>query len=226
MFDNLSDKLERAFKVLKGQGQVTEINVAETVKEIRRALIDADVSYKTAKDFTAKVKEEALGRDVINAVSPGQLFTKITQEELTRLMGGESVDINYQGNPGVILMSGLQGSGKTTFSGKLANLLKSKKGKNPLLVACDIYRPAAIDQLHVVGEQIGVKVYDERENKNAVEIARNAVQYAKSNGHNVVIIDTAGRLAIDEQMMAEIEAVKQAVNPTETLFVVDSMTGQ
>lgn len=226
MFDNLSDKLERAFKVLKGQGQVTEINVAETVKEIRRALIDADVSYKTAKEFTSRVKEEALGRDVINAISPGQLFTKVTHEQLTELMGGQSVDIDYQGNPGVILMSGLQGSGKTTFSGKLAKLLKTKKGKNPLLVACDIYRPAAIDQLHVVGEQIGVPVYDERGNTNAVEIASNALQYAKSNGFNVVVVDTAGRLAIDEEMMAEIEAVKKAINPSETLFVVDSMTGQ
>lgn len=226
MFDNLQDKLERAFKVLKGQGQITEVNVSETLKEVRRALLDADVNFKTAKEFTNKVKEKALGRDVLSAVSPGQLMIKITHEELTELMGGDSSDIDYQGNPGIILMSGLQGSGKTTFSGKLANFLKNKKGKNPLLVACDIYRPAAIDQLHVVGEQIGVTVYDERENKNALEIAQNAVNYAKSNGHNVVIIDTAGRLAIDEQMMTEIESVKKAVNPTETLFVVDSMTGQ
>lgn len=226
MFDNLSDKLDRAFKVLKGQGQITEINVSETLKEVRRALLDADVNFKTAKEFTNNVKEKALGKDVLTAVSPGQLMIKITHEELTELMGGESSDLNYQGNPGVILMSGLQGSGKTTFSGKLANYLKTKKGKNPLLVACDIYRPAAIDQLHVVGEQVGVAVYDERENKNAVEIATNAIQYAKSNGHNVVIIDTAGRLAIDEEMMAEIEAVKKAVDPTETLFVVDAMTGQ
>jgi len=226
MFDSLQTKLERAFKVLKGQGQVTEINVAETVKEIRRALLDADVSYKTAKEFTNRVKEKALGLDVINALKPQQLFVKVTHEELTSLMGGESADLDYQGNPGIILMSGLQGSGKTTFSGKLANYLKTKKGKNPLLVACDIYRPAAIDQLHVVGEQIGVHVYDERGNTDAVEIAKNGVNYARSNGHNVVIIDTAGRLAVDEGMMTEIENVKRAINPSETLFVVDSMTGQ
>lgn len=226
MFDSLQTKLERAFKVLKGQGQVTEINVAETIKEIRRALLDADVSFKTAKDFTNRVKEKALGLDVINSLKPNQLFVKVTHEELTSLMGGDSADIEYQGSPGVILMSGLQGSGKTTFSGKLANYLKTKKGKNPLLVACDIYRPAAIDQLHVVGKQIGVHVYDERGNTNPVEIAQNAITYAKSNGHNVVIIDTAGRLAIDDEMMTEIENVKRAINPTETLFVVDSMTGQ
>jgi len=226
MFDSLQTKLERAFKVLKGQGQVTEINVAETVKEIRRALLDADVSYKTAKEFTNRVREKALGLDVINALKPQQLFVKVTHEELTSLMGGESADLDYQGNPGIILMSGLQGSGKTTFSGKLANYLKTKKGKNPLLVACDIYRPAAIDQLHVVGEQIGVHVYDERGNTDAVEIAKNGVNYARSNGHNVVIIDTAGRLAVDEGMMTEIENVKRAINPSETLFVVDSMTGQ
>lgn len=226
MFDSLQTKLERAFKVLKGQGQVTEINVAETIKEIRRALLDADVSFKTAKEFTNRVKEKALGLDVINALQPQQLFVKVTHEELTSLMGGESADLEYQGNPGIILMSGLQGSGKTTFSGKLANYLKTKKGKNPLLVACDIYRPAAIDQLHVVGEQIGVHVYDERDNKNAVEIAQNGVNYARSNGYNVVIIDTAGRLAIDDEMMTEIENIKRAVNPSETLFVVDSMTGQ
>ena len=226
MFDSLQTKLERAFKVLKGQGQVTEINVAETVKEIRRALLDADVSYKTAKEFTNRVKEKALGLDVINALKPQQLFVKVTHEELTSLMGGESADLDYQGNPGIILMSGLQGSGKTTFSGKLANYLKSKKGKNPLLVACDIYRPAAIDQLHVVGKQIGVHVYDERGNTDAVEIAKNAINYARSNGHNVVIIDTAGRLAVDEEMMTEIENVKRAIDPSETLFVVDSMTGQ
>lgn len=226
MFDSLQTKLERAFKVLKGQGQVTEINVAETIKEIRRALLDADVSFKTAKDFTNRVKEKALGLDVINSLKPNQLFVKVTHEELTSLMGGDSADIEYQGSPGVILMSGLQGSGKTTFSGKLANYLKTKKGKNPLLVACDIYRPAAIDQLHVVGKQIGVHVYDERGNTNPVEIAQNAITYAKSNGHNVVIIDTAGRLAIDDEMMTEIENVKSAINPTETLFVVDSMTGQ
>lgn len=226
MFENLTEKFDRAFKILKGEGQITEINVAETLKEVRRALLDADVSFKTAKDFTEKVKETALGQDVLTAVSPGQLLVKITHDELKELMGGSAADINYQGNPGVILMSGLQGSGKTTFSGKLANYLKTKKGKNPLLVACDIYRPAAIDQLHVVGDSIGVHVYSERENKNAVQIATNAIAYAKQNGYNVVIVDTAGRLAIDEEMMAEIEQVKKAINPSETLFVVDSMTGQ
>lgn len=226
MFEGLQDRFERAFKVLKGEGQITEVNVAETLKEVRRALLDADVNFKTAKDFTTRVKEKALGRDVLTAVKPGQLLVKITHEELTELMGGEHSDINYQGNPGIILMSGLQGSGKTTFSGKLANWLKSKKGKRPLLVACDIYRPAAIDQLHVVGESIGVDVYSERENKDAVSIANNAIAYARSKGYNVVIVDTAGRLAVDEQMMNEIEAVKRAINPTETLFVVDSMTGQ
>lgn len=226
MFEGLQEKFDKAFKVLKGQGQITEVNVAETLKEVRRALLDADVDFKTAKEFTNKVKEKALGQEVLTAVKPGELLVKITHEELTQLMGGEQEDINFQGNPGVVLMSGLQGSGKTTFSGKLANWLKSKKGKNPLLVACDIYRPAAIDQLHVVGESIGVEVYSERENKNAVEIAQNAIKHAKSNGFNVVIVDTAGRLAIDEQMMAEIEAVKLAIEPSETLFVVDSMTGQ
>jgi len=226
MFDNLQDKLDRAFKVLKGQGQITEINVSETLKEVRRALLDADVNFKTAKDFTQRIKEQALGKDVLTAVSPGQLMIKITHEELTQLMGGDSAELNFKGNPGVILMSGLQGSGKTTFSGKLANYLKTKKGQKPLLVACDIYRPAAIDQLTVVGEQIGVEVYSERENKSAVDIATNALKYAKSNGFSVVIIDTAGRLAIDETMMKEIEAVKAAVNPSETLFVVDAMTGQ
>ncbi len=226
MFEGLQDRFERAFKVLKGEGQITEVNVAETLKEVRRALLDADVNFKTAKDFTTRVKEKALGRDVLTAVKPGQLLVKITHEELTELMGGEHSEINYQGNPGIILMSGLQGSGKTTFSGKLANWLKSKKGKRPLLVACDIYRPAAIDQLHVVGESIGVDVYSERENKDAVSIATNAITHARSNGYNVVIVDTAGRLAVDEQMMNEIEAVKRAINPSETLFVVDSMTGQ
>jgi signal recognition particle subunit SRP54 len=226
MFENLTEKFDRAFKILKGEGQITEINVAETLKEVRRALLDADVSFKTAKDFTEKVKETALGQDVLTAVSPSQLLVKITHDELKELMGGSAADINYQGNPGVILMSGLQGSGKTTFSGKLANFLKTKKGKNPLLVACDIYRPAAIDQLHVVGDSIGVHVYSERENKNAVQIATNAIAYAKQNGYNVVIVDTAGRLAIDEEMMAEIEQVKKSINPSETLFVVDSMTGQ
>ncbi len=226
MFENLSDKLERALKVLKGQGQITEVNVSETLKEVRRALLDSDVSYKTAKEFTDRVKEKALGQKVLTAISPGQLLVKITKDELTELMGGEASELNYQGNPGIILMSGLQGSGKTTHSGKLANYLKTKKGKNPLLVACDIYRPAAIDQLHVVGESIGVDVYSERENKNAVEIAKNALAFAKQNGNNVVIVDTAGRLAIDEEMMAEITAVKAFLNPTETLFVVDAMTGQ
>ncbi|TXB65320.1 signal recognition particle protein [Vicingus serpentipes] len=226
MFDSLSDKLERAFKVLKGQGQVTEINIAETVKEIRRALLDADVSYKVAKQFTDTVKEKALGQNVINAVSPNQLMVKITHDELAKLMGGGMADINISGNPAVILISGLQGSGKTTFSGKLANYLKTKKGKSPLLVAGDVYRPAAIDQLHVLGEQVGVEVWSDKENKNPVDIAKQAVIHAKSKGHNVVIIDTAGRLAIDEQMMNEIEQVKKAVNPQETLFVVDSMTGQ
>ena len=226
MFEGLQDRFERAFKVLKGEGQITEVNVAETLKEVRRALLDADVNFKTAKDFTTRVKEQALGRDVLTAVKPGQLLIKITHEELTELMGGEHSDINYQGNPGVILMSGLQGSGKTTFSGKLANWLKSKKGKRPLLVACDIYRPAAIDQLHVVGASIGVDVYSERENKDAVSIATNAIAHAKSKGYNVVIVDTAGRLAIDDDMMNEIEAVKRAINPSETLFVVDAMTGQ
>lgn len=226
MFEGLQEKFDKAFQVLKGQGQITEVNVAETLKEVRRALLDADVNFKTAKDFTTTVKEKALGQEVLSAVKPGQLLVKITHEELTNLMGGEQEDINIQGNPGIILMSGLQGSGKTTHSGKLAHYLKSKKGKNPLLVACDIYRPAAINQLHVVGESVGVDVYSEPENKDAVAIAKNAVQHARSKGHNVVIIDTAGRLAIDEQMMQEIESVKKAVEPSETLFVVDAMTGQ
>ncbi len=226
MFEGLQEKFDKAFQVLKGQGQITEVNVAETLKEVRRALLDADVNFKTAKDFTNRVKEKALGQEVLTAVKPGQLLVKITHEELTSLMGGEQEDIHFQGNPGIILMSGLQGSGKTTHSGKLANYLKTKKGKKPLLVACDIYRPAAINQLHVVGESIGVEVFSEPENKNAVSIAQNALQHARANGHNVVIIDTAGRLAIDEQMMQEIESVKKAVQPTETLFVVDAMTGQ
>ena len=226
MFENLSDKFERAFKVLKGQGQITEINVAETLKEVRRALLDADVNFKTAKDFTVKVKEKALGRNVLTAISPGQLMTKICHEELIELMGGNEEEINFQGNPGVILMSGLQGSGKTTFSGKLANYLKTKKGKKPLLVACDVYRPAAIDQLHVLGEQLGIEVFSNKEEKNPVTIAKNAIIHARSNGFNVVIVDTAGRLAVDEKMMDEIEQVKLAINPTEILFVVDSMTGQ
>ena len=226
MFENLTDKFEKAFKVLKGQGQISEINVAETLKEVRRALLDADVNFKTAKEFTARVKEKALGRDVLTAVSPGQLLVKICHEELAELMGGDEIEIQYQGNPGVILMSGLQGSGKTTFSGKLANYLKTKKGKNPLLVACDVYRPAAIDQLHVLGEQIGVEVYSNKEEKNPVKIAEAAIVHARSKGFNVVIVDTAGRLAVDEQMMNEIQQVKNAIKPTETLFVVDSMTGQ
>jgi signal recognition particle subunit SRP54 len=226
MFENLTDKFEKAFKVLKGQGQISEINVAETLKEVRRALLDADVNFNTAKEFTKIVKEKALGRDVLNAVSPSQLMIKICHEELIELMGGEQEEVNYQGSPGIILMAGLQGSGKTTFSGKLANFLKTKKGKNPLLVACDVYRPAAIDQLNVLGEQIGVEVFSNKEEKNPVKIAEDAVKHAKSKGHNVVIIDTAGRLAVDEQMMDEISNVKKAIQPTETLFVVDAMTGQ
>jgi signal recognition particle subunit SRP54 len=226
MFENLTEKFERAFKVLKGQGQITEINVAETLKEVRRALLDADVNFKTAKDFTNTVKEKALGRDVLKSVSPGQLMIKICHEELVELMGGNESEINIKGNPGIVLMSGLQGSGKTTFSGKLANYLKTKKGKQVLLVACDVYRPAAIDQLHVLGEQLNVEVYSNKEEKDPVKIAQAAIQHAKSKGFNVVIVDTAGRLAIDEQMMDEIYRVKSAIQPTETLFVVDSMTGQ
>ncbi|WP_026944874.1 signal recognition particle protein [Algoriphagus marincola] len=225
MFDNLSSKLDRAFKTLKGTGKITEINVATTVKEIRRALIDADVNYKVAKEVTDKIKTEALGRDVLISVSPGQLLVKITQEELTKLMGGTKADIKLSGEPAVVLISGLQGSGKTTFTGKLGSYLK-KQGRQVLLVACDIYRPAAIDQLKVLGEQIGVEVYAEPENKNALEIANNAIAYAKKTGKKTVIVDTAGRLAVDEQMMNEIEALKKALNPSETLFVVDSMTGQ
>ncbi|AMQ56040.1 signal recognition particle protein [Algoriphagus sanaruensis] len=225
MFDNLSLKLDRAFKTLKGTGKITEINVASTVKEIRRALIDADVNYKVAKEVTDKIKDEAMGRDVLISVSPGQLLVKITQEELTKLMGGSKVDIKLSGDPAVILISGLQGSGKTTFTGKLGNLLK-KQGRQVLLVACDIYRPAAIDQLKVLGEQIGVEVYAEPENKNALQIANNAIAYAKKTGKKTVVVDTAGRLAVDEQMMKEIEELKKALNPSETLFVVDSMTGQ
>jgi len=225
MFDNLSTKLDRAFKTLKGQGSITEINVAATVKEIRRALVDADVNYKVAKEVTDKIKEEAMGRDVLISVSPGQLMTKIVYDELTQLMGGEKQDIVIKGEPAVILLSGLQGSGKTTFAGKLAAYLK-KQNRTVLLVACDVYRPAAINQLKVLGEQVGVEVYSEEENKNPVDISRNAIEYAKKNNKKVVIIDTAGRLAVDEQMMSEIEAVKRAINPGETLFVVDSMTGQ
>ena len=226
MFENLSDKFDRAFKVLKGHGQITEINVAETLKEVRRALLEADVNFKTAKEFSNNVKEKALGQNVLNSISPGQLLIKITHAELVNLMGEEKEDINVQGNPGVILMSGLQGSGKTTFSGKLGYYLKNKKGKNPLLVACDVYRPAAIDQLHVVGESIGVEVYSDKDNKDPVSIAQNALSYAKKNGFNVVIVDTAGRLAVDEKMMQEIENIKNKIKPSETLFVVDSMTGQ
>ena len=226
MFENLSDKLDRAFKLLKGQGQISEINVAETLKEVRKALLDADVNYKVAKQFTDTVKEKALGRDVLISVSPGQLMVKITHEELTALMGGQATDITLKSNPSVILMAGLQGSGKTTLSGKLANLLKTKRNRQVMLVACDVYRPAAIDQLKVLGEQIGVEVYAEIENKNPVQIAENAIAYAKTKGYNTVIVDTAGRLAIDEQMMDEIERIKKAINPDETLFVVDAMTGQ
>ena len=226
MFENLSDKFERAFKVLKGQGQITEINVAETLKEVRRALLEADVNFKTSKDFTNRVKEKALGQNVLNSISPSQLLIKITHQELVELMGSENEQININGNPGIILMSGLQGSGKTTFSGKLANYLKTKKNKTPLLVACDVYRPAAIEQLHVVSESIGVEVFSDKENKDPVSIAQNAISHAKKNGFNVVIVDTAGRLAVDEQMMNEISEIKSKIKPTETLFVVDSMTGQ
>jgi signal recognition particle subunit SRP54 len=226
MFSNLSDKLDKALHILKGHGKITEVNVAETLKEVRRALLDADVNFKIAKDFTNTVKEKALGQNVLTSLQPGQLMVKLVKDELTELMGGSEVGINLSGTPTVILMSGLQGSGKTTFSGKLANFLKTKKGKKPLLVACDIYRPAAINQLHVVGGQIGVEVYSEPENKDAVSIAQNAIKHAKSNGFNVVIVDTAGRLAIDEQMMNEIANVHKAITPQETLFVVDAMTGQ
>lgn len=226
MFSNLSDKLDKALHVLKGHGKITEVNVAETLKEVRRALLDADVNFKIAKDFTTRVKEKALGQDVLTTLQPGQLLVKIVKDELTELMGGEEVGINLSGNPSIILMSGLQGSGKTTFSGKLANFLTTKKKKKVLLVACDIYRPAAINQLHVVGEQVGVEVYSEPENKNPVDISQKAIAYAKQNGFTAVIIDTAGRLAVDEEMMTEIANVHQAIKPHETLFVVDSMTGQ
>ncbi len=226
MFENLSDRLEGAFKSLKGQGKISEINIATTVKEIRRALVEADVNYKIAKEFTDTVKEKALGQQVLTAVSPGQLMVKIVQDELTSLMGGEQTDINIKGSPAIILIAGLQGSGKTTFSAKLANYIKTKTGRNPMLAACDIYRPAAINQLQVLGEQIGVHVYADVENKDAVDIAKKAVNYAKMNNHNVVIVDTAGRLAVDEAMMDEIAKIKAALNPSETLFVVDSMTGQ
>ncbi len=226
MFENLSDKLDRAFKVLKGEGKITEINVAETLKEVRKALLDADVSYKIAKQFTEDVKQKALGQNVLNAVSPSQLMIKIVHDELAELMGGDAVDLNLKGSPSVILMSGLQGSGKTTHTAKLANFIKHKKGRNVLMVACDVYRPAAIDQLRVLGEQIGVEVFSDTEEKNPVKIAQKAIAYAKEKNLQTVIVDTAGRLAIDEAMMDEIAAIKKAVNPQETLFVVDSMTGQ
>ena len=226
MFENLSERLERSFKILKGEGRITEVNVAETLKDVRKALLDADVNYKVAKTFTDTVKNKAIGQDVLTSINPSQLMVKIVHDELTALMSGETADINYEGHPAVILMSGLQGSGKTTFSSKLANYLKKKKNRNPLLVACDVYRPAAIDQLKVLGESIGVPVYSEPESKNPVQIALNAIKEAKAKSYNLVIIDTAGRLAIDEAMMQEIAAIKEAVNPTETLFVVDSMTGQ
>ena len=226
MFENLTDRLERSFKILKGEGKITELNVAATLKDVRRALLDADVNYKVAKAFTDTVKDKALGMNVLTAIKPGQLMVKIVHDELAKLMGGEASELHLSGKPAIVLMSGLQGSGKTTFSGKLANMLKKKQHKNPLLVACDVYRPAAIDQLKVVGESIGVPVYSEPDNKNVNEIADHAIQEAKANGHDVVIIDTAGRLAVDEQMMNEISSLKEHVCPDETLFVVDSMTGQ
>ena len=226
MFENLSDRLERSFKILKGEGKITEINVAETLKDVRRALLDADVNYKVAKSFTETVKQKAMGMNVLTAIKPGQLMVKIVHDELAELMGGETVGLKLDGKPSIILMSGLQGSGKTTFSGKLANMLKTKQNKRPLLVACDVYRPAAIQQLHVVGESVGVPVYSEPENKDVIAIAQNAIREAKAKNNDVVIIDTAGRLAVDEQMMNEIASLKDAVNPNETLFVVDSMTGQ
>ena len=226
MFENLSDKLERSFKILKGEGKITEINVAETLKEVRKALLDADVNFKTAKTFTDTVKQKALGQNVLTSIKPGQLMIKIVHDELVTLMGSTAEDINLKGNPTVILVAGLQGSGKTTFSGKMANRLKTKRGRMPLLVACDVYRPAAIEQLKVLGQQIGVEVYTEDGNKNPVEIASNGIKYAKQKGFDLVIVDTAGRLAVDEQMMNEITAIKKAITPHETLFVVDSMTGQ
>ena len=226
MFDNLSERLERSFKILKGEGRITEINIAETVKDIRKALLEADVNYKTAKQFTDQVKEKALGQNVMTSVRPGQLMVKITHDELAALMGGETAEINLKGQPAVILMSGLQGSGKTTFAAKLANYLQTKKARRVMLAACDVYRPAAIEQLRVLGEQINAKVYTEETETNPVKKAQNAVAEARRLGYDTVIIDTAGRLAIDEQMMQEIAAIKQAINPSETLFVVDSMTGQ
>ena len=226
MFENLSERLERSFKILKGEGKITEINVAETLKDVRRALLDADVNYKVAKNFTDTVKQKALGMNVLTAIKPSQLMVKIVHDELTELMGGKAVELKLESRPAIILMSGLQGSGKTTFTGKLANLLKTRQHKKPLLVACDVYRPAAIEQLKVVAQTVGVDVYTEDGNKNVVEIAQHAIRKAKQEDYNVVIIDTAGRLAIDEEMMNEIANLKQAVNPDETLFVVDSMTGQ
>ncbi len=226
MFESLSERLERSFKILKGEGKITEINVAETLKDVRKALLDADVNYKTAKQFTEKVKEVAMGQNVIKSIKPSQLMVKIAHDELAKLMGETAVDINTKGNPAIILMSGLQGSGKTTFSGKLANMLKTKRSKKPLLVACDVYRPAAIEQIKVLGEQINVPVYSEDDNKNPVQIAQNGIKHAKTYGYDVVIVDTAGRLAVDEEMMNEIENIKKAINPQEILFVVDSMTGQ
>ncbi|MBR7086614.1 MAG: signal recognition particle protein, partial [Prevotella sp.] len=226
MFENLSDKLERSFKILKGEGKITEINVAETLKDVRRALLDADVNYKVAKTFTDTVKQKALGMNVLTAIKPGQLMVKLVHDELAELMGGDTAELNLVQKPAIILMSGLQGSGKTTFSGKLANMLKTKKHRRPLLVACDVYRPAAIQQLHVVGEQVGVPVWSEPESKDVVSIARNALQEARTKGYDTVIVDTAGRLAVDEEMMDEIERLKNALQPDETLFVVDSMTGQ
>ncbi len=226
MFENLSERLERSFKILKGEGKITEINVAETLKDVRRALLDADVNYKVAKNFTDTVKQKALGMNVLTAIKPSQLMVKIVHDELTELMGGKATELKLEERPSVILMSGLQGSGKTTFTGKLANMLKTRQHKNPLLVACDVYRPAAIEQLKVVGQTVGVDVYTEEGNKDVVEIANNAIRKAKQEGYNVVIVDTAGRLAVDEEMMQEIERLKKAINPEETLFVVDSMTGQ
>lgn len=226
MFEGLSDRLERSFKILKGHGHITEINVAESLKDVRKALLEADVSYKIAKDFTDEVKQKALGQGVLSAVSPSQLMVKIVHDDLATLMGSEKVDINEKGSPAIILIAGLQGSGKTTFSAKLANYLKTKKGKSPLLVACDVYRPAAIEQLRVLGEQIGVEVFSDLESKDPVKIAKNAVKHAKDKNHNIVIVDTAGRLAVDDVMMNEIAAVKKTINPQETLFVVDAMTGQ
>lgn len=226
MFENLSERLEKSFKILKGQGRISEINIAETLKDVRRALLDADVNYKIAKIFTDTVKEKALGENVLSAVNPGQMMIKIVHDELVELMGGQSTDVNLKGNPTVVLIAGLQGSGKTTFAGKLANYLKSKKQRHPLLVACDVYRPAAIEQLKILGEQINVPVYSEEGSKDPVKIAKNAIKQAKKDGRNLVIVDTAGRLAIDEEMMNEIAAINKAIDPHETLFVVDSMTGQ